>query len=62
MAFDFVVAPLVLVGTPDHESTAVEWIPIDRLPPLDSLAFDHGESVALYLQARGRAPAPPKVE
>ena len=62
VAFDFVVAPLALVGTPDHESTAVEWIPIDRLPPLDSLAFDHGESVALYLQARGRASAPPKVE
>jgi 8-oxo-dGTP diphosphatase len=59
VAFDFVVRPLERVGAPDQESTAVEWIPIDRLPPLDSLAFDHGESVGLYLRTRGRpAPAP----
>jgi len=62
VAFDFVVAPLALVGVPDQEQTAVEWIPIDRLPRLDSLAFDHGESIALYLDARGRAPALPRVE
>jgi ADP-ribose pyrophosphatase YjhB (NUDIX family) len=62
VAFDFVVTPVARVGTPDQESTAVEWVSIDRLPPLDSLAFDHGESVALYLDARGGAPAPPKVE
>src|SRR5216110_1775524 len=35
VAFDFVITPLALVGAPDHESTAVEWVPIDRLGPLD---------------------------
>ena len=62
VAFDFVVRPGARVGTPDHESTAVEWIPIERLPPLETLAFDHGESVALYLRTRGRPVPPPILE
>jgi ADP-ribose pyrophosphatase YjhB (NUDIX family) len=57
VAFDFVITPGAQVGAPDHESTAVEWIPIERLPALETLAFDHGDSVALYLRMRGR-PAP----
>jgi len=48
--------------TPDHEQTAVEWIPIERLPPLSALAFDHGETVALYLRTRGGPTPPPRVE
>ena len=55
VAFDFVVAPLQKVGVPDEESSAVEWVPIDALPPADSLAFDHGETVRLYLDARGKS-------
>lgn len=62
VAFDFVVAPLARVAEPDHESSAVEWVPIDRLPPLESLAFDHGETVRRYLAARGRQAEPPSVE
>jgi ADP-ribose pyrophosphatase YjhB (NUDIX family) len=59
VAFDFVMTALTRVGEPDDESSAVEWMAIDRLPPLASLAFDHGESVQLYLDARGRPPAAP---
>ena len=59
VAFDFVVAPGARVGEPDDESAAVAWVPIDRLPPLEELAFDHGESIARYLAARqGGMPAP----
>jgi ADP-ribose pyrophosphatase YjhB (NUDIX family) len=54
VAFDFVVTPGRQVGEPDHESSAVEWVPIERLPPLESLAFDHGETIAVYLGARGK--------
>jgi ADP-ribose pyrophosphatase YjhB (NUDIX family) len=54
VAFEFVIAPLQRVGEPDHESTAVDWVPLDRLPALESLAFDHGETVAIYLAARGK--------
>lgn len=62
VAFDFVIAALARVGEPDHESSAVDWVPIDRLPPLDALAFDHGETVARYLAARDRPAAAPSVE
>jgi ADP-ribose pyrophosphatase YjhB (NUDIX family) len=53
VAFDFVLTPVALVGERDHESTAVEWVPIETLPPLDTLAFDHGDSIRLYLESRG---------
>ena len=62
VAFDFVIRPLAKVGEPDQESTAVEWVPIDRLPPLDSLAFDHGETIRRYLALRERPEQTPAVE
>jgi ADP-ribose pyrophosphatase YjhB (NUDIX family) len=62
VAFDFIVRPHARVGVPDAESTAVEWIPLERLPPLETLAFDHGDSVALYLRMRGRPAAAPILE
>ena len=54
VAFDFVVTPVRRVGEPDEESSAVEWVPLDRLPPLHTLAFDHGDTVHLYLASRGK--------
>jgi ADP-ribose pyrophosphatase YjhB (NUDIX family) len=62
VAFDFVIRPTARVGPPDHESTAVEWIPIESLPPLGTLAFDHGDTVRLYLASRDQPAAPPIVE
>lgn len=59
VAFDFVVEPVALVTAPDAESASVDWVPIDRLPPLDALAFDHGDTVRAYLAVRGRLPAAP---
>jgi 8-oxo-dGTP diphosphatase len=55
VAFDFVVRPLRRIGEPDTESTAVEWVPIKALSPLDALAFDHGDTIRLYLESRGKA-------
>lgn len=52
VAIDFLVKPLKKTGDPDHESSKVEWIPIDKLLPLEELAFDHGETIALYLEYR----------
>jgi ADP-ribose pyrophosphatase YjhB (NUDIX family) len=59
VAFDFVVAPLARIREPDEEVSAAEWISIDALPPLDTLAFDHGDTIRAYLESRGRPAAPP---
>ena len=61
VALDFVVTPLRRIGEPDEESSAVEWVPIDRLPPLHTLAFDHGDTVHLYLASRGKPGQAPSV-
>ena len=52
VSIEFLVKPIKKTGEPDHESSKVEWIPIDKLIPLENFAFDHGESIKLYLQYR----------
>lgn len=61
IAFDFVVEPLAQTGRPDAESSAIAWVPIDRLPPLDTLSFDHGDTVSEYLRVRGALPPAPRL-
>jgi len=52
IAVEFLVESVQHTGENDTESTKVEWIPIDRLLPFDELAFDHGETIRLYLEYR----------
>jgi ADP-ribose pyrophosphatase YjhB (NUDIX family) len=52
VSIEFLVKAIKKTGEPDHESSKVEWIPIDKLIPFSEFAFDHGESIALYLQYR----------
>jgi ADP-ribose pyrophosphatase YjhB (NUDIX family) len=52
IVFEFLIEPVEKTGEPDEESSAVEWIPIEKISSLGELAFDHGESVALYLAYR----------
>jgi ADP-ribose pyrophosphatase YjhB (NUDIX family) len=52
ISLDFLIQPLEKIGVPDHESSKIEWIPIDKLLPPEELAFDHGESIGLYLKYR----------
>lgn len=61
IAFDFLVKPTKNVGDMDEETTHVEWISLDSLPPLESFAFDHGESIKLYLEYRKTRAALPFV-
>lgn len=49
VAFEFIVEPIQQTGKMDHESTAMEWIPIEKIR-FDEIAFDHGESLQLYLK------------
>jgi len=52
ISVEFIVKPIRKVGDKDWESSKVEWIPIDKLLPFDEFAFDHGESIRLYLEYR----------
>ena len=52
VVIEFLVKPIKKTGEPDHESSKVEWIPIDKLILFEDFAFDHGETIALYLQYR----------
>ncbi len=52
IAIDFLIRPLQKTGEPDGESSKIEWIPIDTLIPLSEFAFDHGESIGMYLKYR----------
>ena len=52
VAIEFIVKPIEKVGEGDNESTAVEWFAIDQLPPLEEIAFDHGETIELFLKYR----------
>lgn len=50
VAIEFIIKPLKQVTKPDKESTEISWVQIDKLPPLSEFAFDHGESIGLYLK------------
>ncbi|MFH1832816.1 MAG: NUDIX hydrolase [Candidatus Levyibacteriota bacterium] len=52
IAIEFLVRPIRKSGKPDKESSKVEWVPIDKLIPLENFAFDHGETIGLYLKYR----------
>lgn len=62
VAIDFIIQPIKQIGTPDHESSKVEWIPIDKLLPFDDFAFDHGETLRMYLQYRKNPFALPRID
>lgn len=52
VAVEFIVSPIEKIKEGDHESSKVEWIPIEKLMPFDRFAFDHGETIRLYLEYR----------
>ena len=52
VALEYLIKPIKKVTEHDHEISEVEWVDLDKLPPLDELAFDHGESIAQYLEYR----------
>lgn len=54
IALDFMVKPLKKTGEPDGENSKIEWIPIEKLLPLNEFAFDHGETIGYYLKYRSK--------
>lgn len=52
IAIEFIMRVMEKVGGQDWENSKVEWIPIDKLLAFDQFAFDHGETIKLYLEYR----------
>jgi len=52
ITIEFIVKPIKKVGEKDWESSRVEWIPFDKLLPWDAYAFDHGETIRMYVEYR----------
>ncbi len=44
----FIAEALQQTGTSDEEVTELVWFDLDKLPPPELIAFDHGESIGLY--------------
>ena len=52
IAIDFILNPLEKIGNSDNEVTEMAWCEMDKLPPAEQFAFDHLESIQLYLKYR----------
>lgn len=48
--FVFTVKPIAKVGEPDDEVTALEWYPLEALPPQSEMAFDHLNLIWEWIQ------------
>ncbi len=53
----FIADAVKQIGTNDAEISRLQWFPLDDLPPMDQIAFDHGEDLALYIDHL-RSPRP----
>ena len=62
VSFDFIITPTVRSGLPDAESSDVQFVPLDSLMPFEDYAFDHGETIQLYLAHRKNHATLPIVE
>lgn len=60
VAIEYLVKPMKQIKMPDKESTEIKWVPIEKINSLD-FAFDHGETVKLYLDYRQRGFALPLI-
>lgn len=49
VAIEFIIKPLKQIKKPDSESSEIKWWPVEEIDQID-FAFDHKETVKLYLQ------------
>lgn len=52
IAIEFILRPIKETGRRDSENSKVEWISVGNLLSFDQFAFDHGESIKLFLNYR----------
>lgn len=44
----FIAKALKQISTSDEEVSKLQWFNLDKLPPSEEIAFDHGDSIELY--------------
>ncbi|PIP64320.1 hypothetical protein COW96_03220 [Candidatus Roizmanbacteria bacterium CG22_combo_CG10-13_8_21_14_all_33_16] len=44
----FIAKAVKQMKTSDEEVTKLGWFDLDKLPPKEEIAFDHGDSIELY--------------
>jgi 8-oxo-dGTP diphosphatase len=52
IAFVHFCAAQEKIGGIDWESEEIRWFPLNALPPRNEIAFDHADSIRLYLEYR----------
>lgn len=50
VGFIFWLEPIKQVAEPDHETDGMEWFPLDKLPPLEQIGFDHGKIIETFIK------------
>jgi 8-oxo-dGTP diphosphatase len=50
--FVYIAHALEKSGEKDHESSSVDWFDLNTLPSKDQFAFDHYETIELYISAK----------
>lgn len=48
--FIFIAKAIKQLKTSDQEVKELKWFSFDNLPPKDSMAFDHGDALEIYLK------------
>ncbi len=52
VAIEYILKPLKKTGRPDRETTDIMWVEIEKIDQMGELAFDHSQTVQLYLTHR----------
>ncbi len=48
--FVYLVKAIKKIGQPDKEVSEVKWFDLDKIPSKEKVAFDHWETIQLYLR------------
>ena len=46
----FICDAIKQIGHQDREVKELKWFPLSALPPIEEIAFDHGQDLELYLE------------
>ena len=54
VSFVYIAKPLKKDGDSDNEVSEAKWFDLDKLPPVEEIAFDHYDNISIYLESIDR--------